>query len=173
VYDDYGDEKPPAENETPMFGAETDGLLQNDPTADSSWKDENGKGDDIARDSLVESVRSLKSVQEALEKEVRNLGEVGREPASLHANSVIQNGVPVDSTFAEICEPSPSNWLPSKKYGETASSTLGAQVCTLTQKVEFLESRLEEAQGVLELKDSRVVELEATINGGKSTEDRN
>ena len=46
-------------------------------------------------------------------------------------------------------------------------------MCTLTQKVEFLESRLEEAKGVLELKDSRVVELEATINGGKSTEDRN
>ncbi|GLT83778.1 hypothetical protein SLE2022_020490 [Rubroshorea leprosula] len=138
---------------------------------DSSWKAKKGKSENHrglpAHDPLVESILALQSVQEALEKEVNKFGEIGREPVSLHANSG-NTSAPVDSIFSEICEPSLSDQLASKKIGENDLSTLENQVLTLTHKIESLESSLEEAKVVLELKDIRIVELEATINSSKS-----
>ncbi|GLT79511.1 hypothetical protein SLA2020_509970 [Shorea laevis] len=137
---------------------------------DSSWKAKKGKSENHrglpVHDPLVESILALQSVQEALEKEVHKFGEIGREPVSLHANSG-NTSAPVDSIFSEISEPSLSDQLASKTFGENDLSTLENQVLTLTHKVESLESSLEEAKVVLELKDIRIVELEASINSSK------
>ncbi|GLT26441.1 hypothetical protein SLA2020_015050 [Shorea laevis] len=151
------------------YVGEIEELSRDDLTADSSGKARKGKSENHQGsplyDPLVGSILALHSVQEALEKEVHKLVEIGREPVSLHANSVNTINVPVDSTFTEIHE------LASEKIGENISSSLDIQVFTLTQKAKSLESRLEEAKVVLELKDTRIAELEAAMNSSKSTKE--
>ncbi|GLU24078.1 hypothetical protein SLE2022_400430 [Rubroshorea leprosula] len=157
------------------YVGEIEELSQDDLTADSSGKAREGKSENHQgsplQDPLVYSILALHSVQESLEKEVHKLVEIGREPVSLHANSVNTINVPVDSTFTEIHEPSSSDQLASEKIGENISSSLDIEVFTLTQKAKSLESRLEEAKVVLELKDKRIAELEAAMNSSKSTKE--
>lgn len=54
---------------------------------------------------------------------------------------------------------------------QDASSSLEFQVLNLTQNVNILEIKLEELQGRLALKDSRIVELETALSGGKFPKD--
>ena len=50
---------------------------------------------------------------------------------------------------------------------QAASSSLEFQISSLKQHVNLLESKLEELQGVLASKDSRIVELETALSSGK------
>ncbi|XVF33826.1 hypothetical protein REPUB_Repub18cG0004500 [Reevesia pubescens] len=121
------------------------------------------------QDPLVESIFALQSVQEALENEVHKLGEIAKEPTSLHDHSVNINSV-MDSTFAdqEIHEASSSDQVASEKIRESTSGSLETQVFTLTQKAINLESKLEEARAVLQAKESRISELETSVNSSRS-----
>ncbi|KAJ8754848.1 hypothetical protein K2173_015360 [Erythroxylum novogranatense] len=120
----------------------------------SSWED---KEDNIAinqpssnHDALVESIIALQSVQEALQSEVQKLGEIGE----------------INTASSGIQESSSSDQL---EFGSNRKLTsLESKVLCLTENVAHLESRLEEARTMLKLKESRVAELEATLNHGIS-----
>ncbi|XP_021288538.1 WPP domain-interacting protein 2-like [Herrania umbratica] len=153
---------------------EIEELSLDDFAADLSWEAKEEKSENnqpsTDQDPLVESIFALQSVQEALEREVQKLGEIGKERTSLHDDSVNINSVPVDSTFSdhEIHETSSSDQLASEKIRESTSGSVETQVFTLTQKVKYLESKLEEARAVLQVKESRILELETNANSSRS-----
>ncbi|XP_044475813.1 WPP domain-interacting protein 2-like isoform X2 [Mangifera indica] len=120
-------------------------------------------------DPLVESILTLQSVQEALEKEVQKFGEIGKDATSLHNNSFKGSSEPADSTSTDskIHGPNSSSQLGSEKIRESATSSLEMQVVSLTQNVEYLERNLEECKAMLEVKDARVAELETIVNSSK------
>ncbi|XP_039002521.1 WPP domain-interacting protein 2-like [Hibiscus syriacus] len=138
--------------------------LSSDLAAGLSWEDKDEKIEDHQpspdQDPLVQSILALRSVQEALENELQKLGDIGKEP--LHDGSVRIKGVDVDSTSAdeEIQETCSSDQLASEKIPKGTSSSLETQIFTLTQKVKYLESKLEEARVVLRVKESRIFEQE-------------
>ncbi|XWS51651.1 hypothetical protein CRYUN_Cryun11dG0001800 [Craigia yunnanensis] len=153
---------------------EIEELSPDDLAADLSWEAKEEKSENIRpsphQDPLVESILALQSVQEALENEVQKIGEIGKEPTSLHGDSVNVNSVPVGSTFAdqEIPETTSSDQLASEKIRQSTSGSLETQVFTLTQKVKYLESKLEEARAVLQAKESRISELETSVSSSRS-----
>lgn len=100
--------------------------------------------------------------------EVQKLGEIGKEPLSSPNNSVDRGGVPIDFTDPEIREPNTSDQLGSENVRQNAVSSLEVQVLSLKQNIKFLESKLDEARVMLEMKSFKVAELEATINSSKS-----
>lgn len=63
--------------------------------------------------------------------------------------------------------PSSSDKLGFEKIRPTTLSSLEVQVLSLT-KIKSLESTLAETEAILEAKDCRIAELEATISSGKS-----
>ncbi|XWS11451.1 hypothetical protein CRYUN_Cryun38cG0084000 [Craigia yunnanensis] len=153
---------------------EIEELSPDDLAADLSWEAKEEKSENHRpspdQDPLLESILALQSVQEALENEVQKLGEIGKEPTSLHDDSVNINGIHVDSTCAdqEILETSSSDQLASEKIRKSTSGSLETQVFTLTHKVKYLESKLEEARAVLQGKESRISELETSVNSSRS-----
>ncbi|KAJ0101596.1 hypothetical protein Patl1_03672 [Pistacia atlantica] len=154
---------------------EAEDLLQDDLAADLSWDAKGEKSENrrlsTDQDPLVESILTLQSVQEALEKEVQKFGEIGKDAdaTSLHNKSFKGSSKPADSTFTdpEIHGPNSSAQLGSENIRESATSLFEMQVLSLTQKVEYLERKLEEARAMLEVKDARVAELETTVNSSK------
>ncbi|KAH7574738.1 hypothetical protein JRO89_XS03G0337700 [Xanthoceras sorbifolium] len=148
---------------------EIEDLSQEDLAANSAWdpKEENHHCPSTDRDPLVESILTLQSVQEALEKEVLKFGEIGKDAVSLHENSYESSSVPADSTFTDPAIHGPSSSDQLDKMRENASSSLEMQVLNLKQNVKYLESKLEEARANIEVKESRVAELEAALNSSK------
>lgn len=142
-------------------------LSQGDLVADLSWdaKDEKNENHQpsTVRDPLVESLLTLQSVQDALEKEVGKLREIGKDDNSFEGSSV-----PADSIFTDpqIHGLSSSNKFRSEKNGESASGSLEMLV-SLKQNVQHLEAKLGEMRTLLEVKELRVAELEATLNSIK------
>ncbi|KAI4305063.1 hypothetical protein L6164_028452 [Bauhinia variegata] len=150
---------------------ENEDLLQEDSAANSSWnakeeKSENNQPSTVG-DPLIESIRSLQSMQETLEEEVKKLRETGNEPLSpdddsIKSSSAAANITTIDPEFR-------------KSYGQTdiegtkqpASSSLELQVSSLAQNVNILESKLEESQGMIAFKDSKIAELEAVLRSSK------
>ena len=76
----------------------------------------------------------------------------------------------MDSTCAdqEILETSLSDQLAFEKIRKSTSGFLETQVFTLTHKVKYLENKLEEARAVLQGKESRISELETSVNSSRS-----
>lgn len=76
--------------------------------------------------------------------------------------------MPADSSFAAagINESSSSDQFDSENIAQ--SSSWESQVLGLTESVKYLKSNLEEAKAMLKVKETRVAELEANLNGGKS-----
>ncbi|MBA0699401.1 hypothetical protein Goari_001042 [Gossypium aridum] len=147
-------------------------LSPEDLAAELSWEDKEEKSGNHRpspdQDPLVQSILALQSVQEALENEVQKLVEIGKEP--VRDGSVNINNVHVDSTFAdeEIHETSSSDQLGSEKITKSASGSLETQVFTLTHKVKYLESKLEEARSVLQVKESKISELKTSVKSSGS-----
>ncbi|GMY30725.1 WPP domain-interacting protein 1-like [Fagus crenata] len=147
---------------------------QDDFGAHSSWEAKEEKSGNhrlfTDQDALVESIFSLQSVQEALEKEVQKFREIRNEPTSPPDSSTKGSSIPADftTTDPENYIPSSSDQLGSEKIRQTALTSLEAQVLSLTKNVKIFESKLEEARAMLEAKDSRIAELEAAINSSKS-----
>ncbi|KAG5235928.1 WPP domain-interacting protein [Salix suchowensis] len=140
---------------------EVEDLSEDELAAEASWTDKGEKSENhqppADQDPFVESILSLQSVQKALENEVQKLGEIGKV-----------SGVVGDSSFAnpEIHKSSLPDQFDSESIKE--SNSLEFKVLSLTQSVQYLESRLEEAKAMLKVKESRVAELEATLNGDRS-----
>ncbi|KDP36312.1 hypothetical protein JCGZ_09527 [Jatropha curcas] len=126
---------------------------EDDLAADSAWEDKEGKSKNhrpsIDQDPLVESLITLQSVQESLENEVKKLSEIGKV-----------SSVPVDSTSADrgIHESSLRDQFDPENIKQ--SSSLESQVFSLRENVKYLENKLEEANALLKVKDSRVAELD-------------
>ncbi|XP_050236705.1 WPP domain-interacting protein 1 [Mercurialis annua] len=138
-------------------GEDGDGS-QDDLAADASWegKDEksNSHRSSKDRDPLVESILTLQSVQEALESEVKKLGEIGKASKD-----------EVD-TIHGLHESSLSEQFDSENIRQP--NLLESQVSSLTENVQYLEIRLEEAEAKLKAKQSIVAELENSLINGKS-----
>lgn len=124
-------------------------LSQGDLAADLSWdaKDEKSENHQpsTVRNPLTESLLTLQSVQDELEKEVEKFREIGKDAILLHDNSFEGGSVPADSIFTD----------PEMR------------VLSLKQNVQHLEAKLEEMRTLLEVKEQRVAELEATLNSSK------
>ncbi|KAE8677747.1 High mobility group family [Hibiscus syriacus] len=118
------------------------------------------------QDLLTNSILSLQSVQEALEREIHKFEEIGKEPTSLDDGFVNMESIHADSTFADQ-ETSSSDRLDSEKISCTSDS-LEPQLYTLKHKVNYLESKLEEARAVLRARELKISELETSVNGSWS-----
>eukprot|EP00268_Persea_americana_P021341 TRINITY_DN2127_c0_g2_i2.p1 TRINITY_DN2127_c0_g2~~TRINITY_DN2127_c0_g2_i2.p1 ORF type:complete len:713 (+),score=202.70 TRINITY_DN2127_c0_g2_i2:325-2463(+) len=101
-------------------------------------------------DPLAESVTLLQAAQEALEKEIENFREIGKEPVS-----------PPDSSS---CGASSSAQLPPEEMEDITSAPKEASAAELIQKVSLLEHELQGATTILKAKESKVLELESILN---------
>ncbi|KAG4122762.1 hypothetical protein ERO13_D11G286600v2 [Gossypium hirsutum] len=150
---------------------EIEELSLDDLAANLSWEAKEEKSESRQpspdQDPLVNSILSLRSVQKALESELYKFGEIGKENASQDDDLVSMKNDHVDSTFADQ-ETSPSDRLASEKMSGSTLGSLETQLFTLTHKVKYLESKLEEARAVLQARDSKISELETSVNGSRS-----
>ncbi|KAL5549431.1 hypothetical protein UlMin_004662 [Ulmus minor] len=147
---------------------EVEDLSQEDSTAGISWGVRENNQFSSDQDPLIQSILNLQSVQEALEKEIEKFGEIGKEPVSSLDDLVAGSSVPADFTDQGTEEPNPSDQLGSGKGRQSAVCSLVEQVSSLKQNVKILETKLDEASSMRVAKESRVAELEATINSIKS-----
>ncbi|KAG6634816.1 WPP domain-interacting protein 2-like [Carya illinoinensis] len=160
--------------ESVSYAGEDKDLSLDDLAENLSWQVKEEKSENrqpsTYRDPLVDSFFSLQSVQEALEKEVHKLKDIGKEPTSQHDSSTTGRCMPADftTTDSETYMPSSPDRLGSVKIRQTALTSLESQVLSLMKDLRFLESKLEETGAMLEAKDLRIVELEATISRSKS-----
>ncbi|KAK3024324.1 hypothetical protein RJ639_043006 [Escallonia herrerae] len=148
--------------------AEFEDVSQEDLAAEPSWeiKEEESEnhGSSAGRDPLVESIITLQSAQEALEKEVEKLKEIGKEDV-LFDESVQASGLPSEVDH-KVHESSSSFQLRS---GETEHS-LETQLISLKQNISTLENQLEEARAMLEVKEAKVSKLEDKLNTEETIE---
>ncbi|GMI65442.1 Arabidopsis thaliana WPP domain interacting protein 1, WPP domain interacting protein 1 [Hibiscus trionum] len=149
---------------------EIEELSPDDLAADLSQEAKEEKSENhrisLNQDPLANSILSLQSVQEALESEIHKLKEIGKEPTSPDDGSVNMESIRADFTFADQ-ETSSSDRLNSDKISSTSGS-LETQIFTLTHKVKYLESQLEEARAVLRGRESKISKLETSVNGSRS-----
>ncbi|RDY02780.1 WPP domain-interacting protein 1, partial [Mucuna pruriens] len=121
-------------------------------------------------DPLIESISSLQAVQEALQEELQKFREIGIEAISpddddsVRCSSVSAGIITSD---LGLNKSSLSGQSGAEEIKQTTSSSLDPQVLSLTQNIKILESKLEELQGVVALKDSRIAELETSLSSGK------
>ncbi|XXG81453.1 hypothetical protein AAC387_Pa09g2083 [Persea americana] len=101
-------------------------------------------------DPLAESVTLLQAAQEALEKEIENFREIGKELVS-----------PPDSSS---CGASSSAQLPPEEMEDITSAPKEASAAELIQKVSLLEHELQGATTILKAKESKVLDLESILN---------
>lgn len=142
---------------------EEEDLLPENSAANLSWngpEDKNGNNNQSTsiEDPLIESIRSLQAVQEALEEEVQKFRDIGTELVSPDDDSAISTSAGI--TTVDLGHSS------AEEIKQAASSSLEFQISSLTQQVNLLESKLKELQGVLAGKDSRIVELETALSSG-------
>lgn len=147
--------------------------LQENSAANQSWdapeeKSENNQSTS-AEDPLIESIRSLQAVQEALEEEVQKFREIDTEVVSPEDDSVKCSSASAGITAVDLGlhKSFLSSHSSADETNQAASSSLEFQISSLKQHVNLLESKLEELQGVLATKDSRIVELETALTTGK------
>ncbi|XP_022932376.1 WPP domain-interacting protein 2-like [Cucurbita moschata] len=137
--------------------------------ADLSWevKDEKDRNhwSPLNKDPMEESILSLQSAQHALEKEIKKLGEIGRD--EIPSSSIIDNTEPSSFGYDNL-EAHKSSCSFQMGSGKAVSSSFEATVLGLTGKVKFLENKLEETMAILKSKESRVAELESSISTRKS-----
>lgn len=147
--------------------------LQENSAANQSWdapeeKSENNQSTS-AEDPLIESIRSLQAVQEALEEEVQKFREIDTEVVSPEDDSVKCSSASAGITAVDLGlhKSFLSSHSSADETNQAASSSLEFQISSLKQHVNLLESKLEELQSVLASKDSRIVELETALTTGK------
>ncbi|KAM7269512.1 hypothetical protein ACFE04_025009 [Oxalis oulophora] len=142
-------------------------LLADDVAQDLSWerKDEKGESDQQTDgcDPLVESMRNFLSIYKTLEKEIQKFGEIGKESLLQNLASISDDNLHEGSTVTKPELHRPSH-LQSEKIRQNASSSLEMQVLSLREYVKCYENKLEETMAILEIKSSRVTELEAILN---------
>ncbi|XP_047151072.1 WPP domain-interacting protein 2-like [Vigna umbellata] len=152
---------------------EDEDLLPDNLATNLSWdvteeKSVNNQPSSIG-DPLIESVNSLQAVQEALQEELQKFREIGIEAISPDVDdsakcSSASAGTTVDLGLNKL---SHSDQSGAEEIKQTASSSSDPRVLSLTQNINILEGKLEELQGVLALKDSRIAELETSLSSVK------
>ncbi|KAL8150656.1 hypothetical protein V2J09_020464 [Rumex salicifolius] len=105
-------------------------------------------------DPLVDSVRMLLSAQEALEQEIKKIGELGKDLLPVNDNSI---------------RAVPSNWATPEDAARGDSDSMEAKSTIQAQNIQELEKKLEEAFSMLKEKESRIAELEAAVNDVKQS----
>ncbi|XP_058218999.1 WPP domain-interacting protein 2-like [Rhododendron vialii] len=119
-------------------------------------------------DPLVESIVTLQSAQEALEREVQKLRRIGE----IAIFDSLNHGSNLPSEFAsldqKIYKTSSSDMLHPGEITQNSSHFLGKQVKSLKQNVGHLESKIEEANALLKVKDAKVIELECAVKSNES-----
>ncbi|KAK7259861.1 hypothetical protein RIF29_25476 [Crotalaria pallida] len=145
---------------------EEDEDLVEENLANCSWNVEEEKSENnqssTVEDALIESISSLQAVQEALEEEVLKFREIGIDIVSPDDDSAkcssTSDGIAAgDPGVHNSCV---SGRSVAEEIKPTASSSLEFQVLSLTQNINILENKLEELQGMLARKDSKIAELE-------------
>ncbi|KAF8113964.1 hypothetical protein N665_0043s0037 [Sinapis alba] len=102
---------------------------------EESINNNNGFSEEL--DPLIEAVDGFITLQEALEKEVQQYREIGKET------------------------------MPHHHEGASEVSSPGSEIVTLVNTVEQLEIKLEETRSMLEVKESHIRELESTTDQNK------
>ncbi|GFZ12854.1 WPP domain interacting protein 2 [Actinidia rufa] len=116
------------------------------------------------RDPLVESIQTLLSAQEELEKEVQKLREIGTQHVSLCDGST--NGSSLPSGFASL--DSRIDEATSSELTQSSSHLLETRVASLKHSTNPLESKLEEANNMIKVKEAKVIELEYALKSNES-----
>ncbi|CAJ2638607.1 unnamed protein product [Trifolium pratense] len=152
---------------------EDEDLLPENSAANLSWdapeeKSENNQSTS-SEDPLIESIRSLQAVQEALEEELQKFREIDTEVVSPDDDTAKCSSASAGITAVdlELHKSGLSGHSSAEENKQGTSNPLEFQILNLTQHVNLLESKLEELQGVLAVKDSRIVELETVLSSGK------
>ncbi|XP_023539994.1 WPP domain-interacting protein 2-like [Cucurbita pepo subsp. pepo] len=115
----------------------------------------------LNKDPMEESILSLQSAQHALEKEIKKLGEIGKD--EIRSSSIFNDAEPSSFVFDNL-ETHKTSLSFQMGTGKAASSSFEVTVLGLTGKVKLLETELEETMAILKSKESRVAELESSIN---------
>ncbi|CAH8317972.1 unnamed protein product [Eruca vesicaria subsp. sativa] len=102
---------------------------------EESVNNNNGFSEEL--DPLTEAIDGFITLQEALEKELQQYGEIGKEP------------------------------MPQHHEGASEVSSPRSEIVTLVNAVEQLETKLEETRSMLEVKESHIRELESTTDQNK------
>lgn len=79
--------------------------------------------------------------------------------------------VPADLTDPEICDTDAWDQLGSGNIKQNSLSSLEVQVQSLKQNVKYLESKLDEARAMLEVKSVKLAKLEGMFNNSKSSKE--
>ncbi|KAK4752694.1 hypothetical protein SAY87_021492 [Trapa incisa] len=136
----------------PNTGELTD-CFQDDSVAEIPWKvrkeKHEGHHHSMDCDPIVESILSLKSVQESLERELQKFADIGKEPLS----HLSENGCSLHCDRLDL-----------EQNSRTPLGILEMQVLTLTENIKNLESKLEEARTTLKVKEAQISEFEAALS---------
>ncbi|XP_010536795.1 PREDICTED: WPP domain-interacting protein 1-like [Tarenaya hassleriana] len=143
-------------------GEEAEELSQEDSSAESIAKNSYFSGD---LDPLTESINSFLTLQEALEQEIQKFREIGKEPMTLHHHA--DNSGSIHATGERTSEASSSHQLVSGKVIQRDSTSSDSQISAFVKNIEYLEVKLEETRSMLEMKESRIRELESMVNLNK------
>lgn len=101
--------------------------------------------------------------------EIKKLGEIGKD--EIPSSSVINDAEASNFSYDNL-ETHKSSSSSQMGSGKAASSSFEATVLGLTGKVKFLENRLEETMATLKSKESRVAELESSMNNTKPRDEK-
>ncbi|KAL0734870.1 hypothetical protein Bca4012_011080 [Brassica carinata] len=122
----------------------------------------NGSSD--CRDPLTEAFNSYHNLQQVLEKELHKFQELGKESISLPHDGA-ESSTCIHSGHDQAGEASSSRWFGSDVTGEKRLTCVDSEeVLNLVKNVEHLEIKLEETERILNVKESRLRELESTIS---------
>ncbi|KAK4779128.1 hypothetical protein SAY86_006656 [Trapa natans] len=129
---------------------------QDNSTAGMPWKPKREKHENncpsIDRDPLVESILSLQSVQESLERELKKYSDIPKEPLLPPlANSINPCDVQLDS----------------QQISHIPQSYMEVQILTMTEKIKDLETKLEEVRASLQEKEAHISELITSLSLSK------
>ncbi|KAJ0251378.1 WPP domain-interacting protein 1 [Hirschfeldia incana] len=127
-------------NHKGMVGDEADmngetSKRNDDAEGEESINNNNGFSEEL--DPLTEAIDGFLTLQEALEKEVQQYRDIGKET------------------------------MPEHHEGASEVSSPGSEIVSLVNTVEQLEIKLEETKSMLEVKESHIRELESTTNQNK------
>jgi len=93
--------------------------------------------------------------------EIKKLGEIGKD--EIRSSSIFNDAEPSSFVFDNL-ETHKTSLSFQMGTGKAASSSFEVTVLGLTGKVKLLETELEETMAILKSKESRVAELESSIN---------